>query len=85
MDVRQVYDGRGGERCAPGPGHVLVDLVGGPLDGQLLDVSDWSDEDRVQGSLLVTDLGLYGPGGRAFYAPDESDLHGPFRWRGDTP
>ncbi|MGW6691887.1 hypothetical protein [Streptomyces sp. NPDC054961] len=85
MDVPQVYDGRDGELCEPVPGRTLVGLVGGPLDGRLLDVSDWRDEDRAEGCLLVTDRGLYGPGGRAFYAPDEADLQGPFRWRGDTP
>ncbi|MFE9847076.1 hypothetical protein [Streptomyces goshikiensis] len=83
MSVR-CTTGRDGERCEPVQGHVFVDLVGGPLDGQLLDVTGWTDEDRVEGSLLVTGRGLYGLGGRAFYAPDESDLQGPFRWRGDA-
>ncbi|MFI5642673.1 hypothetical protein ACIA8H_35480 [Streptomyces goshikiensis] len=83
MDARQVYDGWGGERCELVPGRVLVDLAGGPLDGRLLDVSGWRAEGRAEGSLLVTDLGLYGPGGRAFYTPAETDLQGdrPFRWR----
>lgn len=85
MDVRQVYGSGDGERSGPGAGHAYVGLVGGPLDGQLLDVTGWSGEELAEGALLITDLGLYGPGGRAFYAPAEADPRGAFLWQGDTP
>ncbi|WP_392893267.1 hypothetical protein [Streptomyces sp. LN699] len=87
MDVRRVYgssDGSG-EEPAPRPDHVYAELLGGPLDGLLLDVTGWSVVQRVEGALLITDKGLYGPGGRAFYAPVEDDIEGPFLWHGDTP
>ncbi|MEU3060706.1 hypothetical protein AB0P12_27190 [Streptomyces subrutilus] len=86
MDARwRVYGGRDDVLDEQVPGHAYVDLVDGPLDGRLLDVTDWRDEDRAEGSLLVTDRGLYGVGGRAYYAPDDTHVRGPFRWRGDTP
>ncbi|MCY0962721.1 hypothetical protein [Streptomyces sp. H27-H5] len=55
------------------------------LDGELLDVTGWVAAELIEGALLVTDRGLYGPGGRAFYAPAEGDPAGPFLWHGDTP
>ncbi|MFD3641523.1 hypothetical protein [Streptomyces griseus] len=68
----------------PEPGHVYVQLVGGPLDGQLLDVTGYSPEERADGALLMSNHGLHGPGGRSDYeprpgAPDRWD------WQGDTP
>ncbi|MFD5677951.1 hypothetical protein [Streptomyces sp. NPDC127040] len=85
MDALRVYGGRDDLLDEPMPGHAYVDLVDGPFDGRLLDVTGWQDEDRVEGSLLITDRGLYGAGGRTYYAPDETNAQGPFRWRGDTP
>ncbi|MFD9538082.1 hypothetical protein [Streptomyces sp. NPDC060010] len=87
MVERRVYGGwdDGGEELASGPGHVYAELLGGPLDGLLLEVTGWSAQERVEGALLITDKGLYGPGGRAFYAPGEADVQGPFLWHGDTP
>ncbi|MFJ3841449.1 hypothetical protein ACIPY6_38895 [Streptomyces sp. NPDC090054] len=73
-----------GEPAGPTVGHEYVDLVGGLLDGQLLDVIGWTAAGRAGGVLLIADLGLYGPGGRADYTPDDDDdVGGPFRWRGD--
>ncbi|MCY0962719.1 hypothetical protein [Streptomyces sp. H27-H5] len=67
-------------------GHVYAALLGAPLDGELLlDVTGWVAAELVEGALLITDRGLYGPGGRAFYAPAEGDPAGPFLWHGDTP
>lgn len=83
MDVRRVY-GDGGEESVPEPGHA-VELSAGPLDGLFLDVTGWLVEQRAEGVLLVTDKGLYGPGGRVFYAPGTADTEGPFLWHGDTP
>ncbi|MFD3808524.1 hypothetical protein ACFWSF_38400 [Streptomyces sp. NPDC058611] len=73
------------EQCGPAPGRTYVDLVGGPLDGQLPDVTGWSSEQLAEGALLITDRGLYGAGGRALYSPIEADPNGPFLWLGDTP
>ncbi|GHE60479.1 hypothetical protein GCM10018785_31990 [Streptomyces longispororuber] len=70
----------------PGPraGHVYRELVGGPLDGLLLDVTDWTPRQLAEGALLATEIGRYGPGGRSEYAPrpDAPEL---WDWRGDVP
>ncbi|MFD4125259.1 hypothetical protein ACFXKK_04755 [Streptomyces globisporus] len=69
----------------PTPGHVYVQLVGGPLDGQLLDVTGYTPEERAEGgALLMSNHGAYGPGGRCDYEPRPGD---PDRWdwQGDTP
>lgn len=69
----------------PGPqdGHDYVELVGGPLDGQLLDVTGWAPNERTGGAALITETGLYGPGGRACYGPraGQADV---WDWEGDT-
>ncbi|MFE6977246.1 hypothetical protein [Streptomyces sp. NPDC057682] len=67
----------------PEPGHTYRELVGGPLDGQLLDVTGWSEAMLVGGAFLMAPLSAYGPGGRASYTPDRAD--GPFVWDGDIP
>ncbi|MER5731221.1 hypothetical protein ABT084_23330 [Streptomyces sp. NPDC002138] len=84
MDAR-VYCGDDGEWTAPSPGRVYVPLLGGPLDGQLYDITDVSPQERAVGALLITDRGLFGPGGRALYKPSEADPQGAFFWEGDTP
>ncbi|WP_349372277.1 hypothetical protein [Streptomyces sp. G-G2] len=43
------------------------------------------DQERVEGVLLITDRGMFGPGGRALYSPSEADPEGTFLWDGDTP
>ncbi|MFH9681156.1 hypothetical protein [Streptomyces globisporus] len=49
----------------PTPGHVYVDLVGGPLDGQLLDVTAYTPEERSSGgALLISNCGMHGPASR---------------------
>ncbi|MDX6327970.1 MAG: hypothetical protein QOI83_353 [Streptomycetaceae bacterium] len=66
----------------PRPGHVYRELVGGPLDGLLLDVTGWTEDERAAGTALPTEIGRYGPGGRAQYGPRATDpLH--WDWRGD--
>ncbi|MCY0945766.1 MULTISPECIES: hypothetical protein [Streptomyces] len=81
-----VYCGDEGHLVRPVPGRLYVRLTGGPLDGQLLDVTNLPDQERVDGVLLATDRGLFGPGGRALYSPAEpADREGPFLWDGDTP
>ncbi|MFI5980112.1 hypothetical protein ACIBEA_04445 [Streptomyces sp. NPDC051555] len=84
-DDGRVYCGDEGHVVRPTPGRVYVRLAGGPLDGQLLDVSGLSLREWAEGVLLITDRGLYGPGGRTLYSPSEADPGGPFRWEGDTP
>ncbi|MFF3013873.1 hypothetical protein [Streptomyces sp. NPDC057939] len=81
----RVYCGDDGHWAGPSPGCVYVALLGGPLDGQLFDVSGWSRQQRVVGALLITDRGFFGPGGRALYKPSTADPEGPFLWDSDTP
>jgi hypothetical protein len=66
------------------PGHEYVELVGGPLDGQLVDVTRWAPADRATGAMLITNNGTYGAGGRAEYEarPGEPRL---WDWAGDVP
>ncbi|WP_097977627.1 hypothetical protein [Streptomyces sp. gb14] len=65
----------------PTPGHGYVQLVGGPLDGQLLDVTGFTPDERAEDALLISPHSAYGPGGRSDYSPDgESRWH----WNGDT-
>lgn len=67
----------------------FVTLYGGPLDGQQLEVTGWSDAERGTGVAHLTDRGQYGPGGRAMYGPAADDPW-PFStdrwvWEGDCP
>ncbi|MYV53992.1 hypothetical protein [Streptomyces sp. SID3212] len=68
----------------PRPGHVYRELVAGPLDGLLLDVTGWPAERLRDGASLTTEIGSYGAGGHALYGPRPTD---PDRWdwQGDTP
>lgn len=67
----------------------FVTLYGGPLDGQRIEVTGWSDAHRGAGVAHLTDHGAYGPGGRAMYGPDPADPW-PYStdrwvWEGDCP
>ncbi|WSQ14720.1 hypothetical protein OG604_47225 [Streptomyces sp. NBC_01231] len=70
----------------PGPrtGRAYAELVGGPLDGLLLDITGWTQDEIDTGVSLQTELGQFGPGGRAVYDPRPGD---PARWDwgGDSP
>ncbi|HWU09176.1 MAG TPA: hypothetical protein VN520_22805 [Streptomyces sp.] len=66
------------------PGHVYVELVGGPLDGLLLDVTGWSDERLAVGAVLGTELGKFGAGGRVVYGPGAADPKR-WAWQADSP
>lgn len=70
--------------AGPVAGHDYVELIGGPLDGQLLDVTSWGEDERADGALLMSDNGQWGPGGRSDYAPVPGD-ESRFLWTGDTP
>lgn len=61
----------------PRPGRAYGELVGGPLDGLLLDVTGWSPARLAEEARLPTEIGRYGPGGRAHYRRRAAD---PARW-----
>ncbi|TXS35243.1 hypothetical protein [Streptomyces sp. t39] len=69
----------------PRPGCDYAELIGGPLDGLLLDVTGWTEDDRATGAALITPHGQYGPGGRAHYEPRHPADLDRFHWTGDTP
>ncbi|MFJ2217803.1 hypothetical protein ACIQVO_36710 [Streptomyces sp. NPDC101062] len=79
----RVYDG---DRDHPGPrpDRCYAELVGGPLDGLLLDITGWSQEEADAGVALSTELGRFGAGGRAKYGP-RPGAPGRFDWTGDIP
>ncbi|MFE6272196.1 hypothetical protein ACFVQ9_25785 [Streptomyces goshikiensis] len=68
----------------PEPGHDYVELVGGPLDGLLLDVTGFSAEGLAEGAALIAENGHYGAGGRALYGPQAGDSTR-YQWEGDVP
>ncbi|WP_317447408.1 hypothetical protein [Streptomyces collinus] len=75
----------------PLPARTYAMLVGGPLDGLLLDVTGWTAEEIGGGVALSTELSRW-PGGRALYDPGAgaSPPLGPgvacrFYYSGDTP
>ncbi|MFJ7146702.1 hypothetical protein ACIQVT_00490 [Streptomyces sp. NPDC100445] len=73
-DDDQLLRGRvyGRDHDAPNPGplphQTYAALVGGPLDGLLLDITGWRPEEIDDGVALMTELGRW-PGGRALYDP----------------
>lgn len=71
------------EDAGPRPDRTYAHLVGGPLDGLLLDVTDGSERE-LREVALTTEIGRYGPGGRALYAAREGDVSR-LDWRGDAP
>lgn len=73
------------DALATRPGHAYVELTGGPLDGQLLDVTGLTADERTAGAYLITPHSAYGPGGRASYGPTFSHPTGPWVWEGDVP
>ncbi|MEU4118964.1 hypothetical protein AB0F71_31280 [Kitasatospora sp. NPDC028055] len=74
----------GAPDSGPLPGRSYRELVGGPLDGLLLDVTGWDAGDLADGAALMTELGRYGGGGRAHYEPRAADPRR-WDWQGDTP
>ncbi|MFJ3438881.1 hypothetical protein ACIPMU_35755 [Streptomyces cyaneofuscatus] len=80
----RIYGTEPGEASIRRPGHTYAELVGGPLDGQLLDVTGWSAQQLLDGALLICETGMHGPGGRSDYTGLE-DGSGRLFWQGDTP
>ena len=68
----------------PRPGRLYRELVGGPLDGLLLDVTGWKAPALREGAALATEIGAFGPGGRAAYAPRPA-APDKWDWQGDMP
>ncbi|MBP0454023.1 hypothetical protein J5Y04_31450 [Kitasatospora sp. RG8] len=67
----------------PRPGRAYRELVAGPLDGLLLDVTGWSREELDDGAALLTEIGAYGAGGRAHYGPRPGNGRY-WDWEGDS-
>lgn len=88
MDELEFMRGRvyGADHDDPGPrdGRSYVELVGGPLDGLLLDITDRCGTELRGGVGLPTEIGRYGAGGRAVYVPRAGDRR-VFDWREDVP
>ncbi|MGC9438325.1 hypothetical protein [Streptomyces sp. WG5] len=88
MDEVEFMRGRvyGADHDNPGPrpGRVYAQLVGGPLDGLLLDITDLTGPECARGVSLATEIGRYGPGGRSAYGPRPGAPRS-FDWRGDVP
>jgi len=79
----RIYGRKPGEPDGETPGHRYTALIGGPLDGQRLDVTGWSVQELLDGAALITELGAYGPGGRTHYegrSGDPDRLH----WTGES-
>lgn len=87
MDEAEFLRGRvyGADHDDAGPrsDRAYAELVGGPLDGLLLDVTDGTDHGSGEVA-LTTEIGRYGPGGRALYVRRPGD-GSRFDWRGDAP
>ncbi|MFH8617417.1 hypothetical protein ACH4E8_20395 [Streptomyces sp. NPDC017979] len=88
MDAESFMQGRvyGADHDSPGPrpGRDYAQLVAGPLDGLLLDVTGWTPAQRATGAALTTEIGRYGAGGRALYRPRPGSP-GRWDWSGDVP
>ncbi|MEU1466320.1 hypothetical protein ABZ467_38120 [Streptomyces sp. NPDC005727] len=72
------------EHPGPVPGQRYAELVGGPLDGLLFDITGWTPNEIDTGVALPTELGQFGAGGRAMYDPRPGDPHR-FDCSGDFP
>jgi len=92
--LRGRVHGHDHDRPNPGPlpHQTYAVLVGGPLDGLLLDITGWRPEEIEDGVALTTELGRW-PGGRALYdrlpgkprPPGGPGVVCRFHYSGDTP
>ncbi|WP_335938872.1 hypothetical protein [Streptomyces sp. PTD5-9] len=83
LPPRRVY-GADHDQPGPQPDRRYAELVGGPLDGLLFDITGRTQGEAGTGVALPTELGQFGPGGRAVYDPRPGDP-ARFDWTGDTP
>jgi hypothetical protein len=65
-------------------GHEYVELIGGPLDGLLLDVTHVPRGERPEGVLLLTGIEPSATAARACYGCSP-DRPGVWTWQGDAP
>jgi hypothetical protein len=86
-DDEQLLRGRvyGTDHDHPGPlpHRDYAELVGGPLDGLLLDITGWTADEIQTGVALMTELGQFGAGGRALYDPRPGERNR-WDWSGDS-
>ncbi|WP_328493493.1 hypothetical protein OHS59_12575 [Streptomyces sp. NBC_00414] len=75
----QVYDHPG-----PLPNQDYAELVGGPLDGLLLDITNWTADEIQTGVALMTELGQFDAGGWALCNPRPGERNR-WDWSGDSP
>ncbi|MEV5879439.1 hypothetical protein AB0L75_35510 [Streptomyces sp. NPDC052101] len=80
---RRVY-GAGHDHPGPRPDRRYAELVGGPLDRLLLDITGWTPDEIDTGVSLETELGQFGPGGQALYDPRPGNP-ACWDWGGDSP
>ncbi|RVU16304.1 hypothetical protein EOT10_37060 [Streptomyces antnestii] len=65
-----------GNHPFPLPWRTYAALIGGPLDGLLLDITSWTKDETDAGTALSTERGRF-PGGRARYAPHPDEPRAP--------
>ncbi|MDX3636995.1 hypothetical protein PV728_43785 [Streptomyces europaeiscabiei] len=87
----RVYGHDHDDHPGPLPHRTYAALVGGPLDGLLLDIHGWRTVEVDDGVALSTELGQFS-GGRALYDPRPGEARAPgpgvscrFYYSGDTP
>lgn len=61
----------------PRPDRTYAELVGGPLDEQLLDITGWTADEIETGAAVMTQLEQFGAGGRTLYDPSPGERN---RW-----
>ncbi|MFD9831928.1 hypothetical protein [[Kitasatospora] papulosa] len=67
------------------PGHDYVQLLGGPLDGQLLNITGLTPEQRVVGVYLIAPHTTCVPGRRVVYVPAAGRADDVWVWQGQVP
>ncbi|MBT2441820.1 hypothetical protein J7E93_17225 [Streptomyces sp. ISL-36] len=72
------------DHSSPQHDRVYAELIGGLLDGLLLDITGWTAEETETGVALMTELGQFGAGGRALYDPRPGERNR-WDWQGDGP
>lgn len=72
--------------CCDDPAGAHVAFSGGPMDGYVMPVHEWSTESLAEGVAHISPLSSYGPGGRSIYGPPGGDPAATvWEWQGDCP